>query len=83
MCLSNEKLLGLVEKNADLHHAKRDACFLRQAALGLSSPGAPLPQAAAKGTLSSIHEPWSPTGEPFHRFPYRACGEPVQPEGAV
>ena len=52
MCLSNEQLLELLENNTDLGHAKRDACFVRQVALALCSPGAPLPQAAGKGTSS-------------------------------
>ena len=52
MSLSNEAFLDLLERNADLGHAKQNASFLRQVDLALSCPGAPLPQAAGRGASS-------------------------------
>ena len=46
MSLSPENVLESLGRHVDLGHAKRDACFLRQVALALSAPGAPLAQAA-------------------------------------
>jgi hypothetical protein len=52
----NEDFIDLLRRNTNLGHAKRNDSFLRQVALVLSSPGAPVPQGAggaAKGSPSN------------------------------
>ena len=46
MSLNPDNLLESLGRHVHLGHATRDACFLRQVALAVSAPGAPLPQAA-------------------------------------